>query len=206
MIEGMIPSRRILFAAMLAGLLAGCASPIPVSAPSYVVLLNDPDGGSGKVMVKGSKGSQMLERAGEGAELDGAKAPFPVDDVRLRKDFGAAMDARPAPAEHFQLYFELGGAKLTAESAALLPRIAEAVRKRAAPDISITGHTDTLGSAEKNRELGMVRARATAELLGKVGRQVRAISVESHGEGNLLVKTPDDTAEPRNRRVEITIR
>jgi hypothetical protein len=30
--------------------------------------------------------------------------------------------------------------------------------------------------------------------------------VTSHGEGDLLVKTRDNTPEPRNRRVEITVR
>jgi outer membrane protein OmpA-like peptidoglycan-associated protein len=32
------------------------------------------------------------------------------------------------------------------------------------------------------------------------------ISTDSHGEDNLLVKTPDEVAEPKNRRVEVTIR
>jgi outer membrane protein OmpA-like peptidoglycan-associated protein len=32
------------------------------------------------------------------------------------------------------------------------------------------------------------------------------LKVQSHGERNPLVKTPDETAEPRNRRAEVTIR
>jgi outer membrane protein OmpA-like peptidoglycan-associated protein len=32
------------------------------------------------------------------------------------------------------------------------------------------------------------------------------VEVESHGEGDLLKRTPDDTPEPLNRRVEITIK
>ena len=32
------------------------------------------------------------------------------------------------------------------------------------------------------------------------------IDVTSHGEGDPMVKTPDETPEPRNRRVEITVR
>ena len=35
---------------------------------------------------------------------------------------------------------------------------------------------------------------------------IRDRVVTSHGEGNLLVKTPDNTPEPANRRVEITVR
>ena len=37
-------------------------------------------------------------------------------------------------------------------------------------------------------------------------RAAHALAIESHGERNLLVPTPDDTAEPGNRRVEITLR
>jgi outer membrane protein OmpA-like peptidoglycan-associated protein len=32
------------------------------------------------------------------------------------------------------------------------------------------------------------------------------VAVESHGEGALLVRTADGVFEPRNRRVEITVR
>jgi outer membrane protein OmpA-like peptidoglycan-associated protein len=32
------------------------------------------------------------------------------------------------------------------------------------------------------------------------------IEVTSHGERNPLVQTPDNTAEPKNRRVEVTVR
>jgi outer membrane protein OmpA-like peptidoglycan-associated protein len=32
------------------------------------------------------------------------------------------------------------------------------------------------------------------------------IEVASHGEGDLLVHTPDETPEPRNRRVDISVR
>jgi outer membrane protein OmpA-like peptidoglycan-associated protein len=32
------------------------------------------------------------------------------------------------------------------------------------------------------------------------------VDVASHGETNLLVPTPDDTAEAKNRRVEVTVR
>jgi peptidoglycan-associated lipoprotein len=32
------------------------------------------------------------------------------------------------------------------------------------------------------------------------------ITVVSHGERNLLIATPDNTPEPKNRRVEITVR
>lgn len=192
--------RKSFVTLLLAGLLAACAS------PSYVVLLPDLDGGTGQVEVRGTKGTQVLARANEGADLDGAKPPYAVSEERLQEDFGAAMAARPEAAEQFQLYFESGGSMLTAESKALIPRIMNSVNRRPGVDISIIGHTDTVGTAVKNRELALTRARATADLLTAGGLKALTISIESHGESNLLVKTPDETPEPRNRRVEITVR
>ncbi len=192
--------RTSLVSLFLAALLGACAS------PSYVVLLPDADGGTGKVEVRGNKGTQVLAVASQGADLDGATPPYAVSAERLREDFGAAFAARPEPAEQFQLYFDSGGATLTAESEALIPGIMAAVLRRPAVDISIIGHTDTVGAADQNQELALTRARAIADRLIAGGLKALAISVESHGESNLLVKTPDETPEPRNRRVEITVR
>ncbi len=62
-------------------LLAGCASPPPPAAPqprSYVVLLENPQGGTGQVTVKGSKGEQVVSQAGFGTVMDGSQAPATV--------------------------------------------------------------------------------------------------------------------------------
>ena len=72
--------------------------------------------------------------------------------------------------------------------------------------MSVIGHTDTVGKAEANETLALTRAGTIAEQLRQLGLQNMVITVESHGERNLLIPTPDDTPEPRNRRVEITLR
>ena len=88
----------------------------------------------------------------------------------------------------------------------MLEKIIEVAGKRPAVDMSVIGHTDTPGKAELNEALALKRANAIADLLKEKGLKVHALAVESHGERNLLVQTPDDTPEPRNRRVEISIR
>ncbi|PKO87228.1 MAG: OmpA family protein [Betaproteobacteria bacterium HGW-Betaproteobacteria-12] len=181
-------------------LLAGCAS------KSYVVLLENPDGSTGAVVVKGSQGEQVIDQARHGAALDGATQPAAVAEADIQRDFAAAMAARPLLPERFLLYFASGGAQLTAESQALLPKIVDSAAKRPAVDVSIIGHTDTVGRAEQNEELALKRAQAIAELIKAKGLQVHALSIESHGERNPLIKTADETAEPRNRRVEISLR
>lgn len=193
----------------------GCPPPVKVAAPppppppkpqSYVVLLNNPDGSTGQVVIQGAQGEQVLSTARQGSLLNGGSPPFVVDDTRLQQDFGQAMAARPALPEQFLLYFQTGGAELTAASKALLPKIVERAKARVAVDISVIGHTDTQGRAEANAALGLRRATAITELLRKQGLKDVTIAVESHGERNLLVPTADEVAEPRNRRVEITLR
>ena len=199
-------SKTLLLAATLTllAVLGGCAS--KKGTGSYVVLLRDPDGNAGKVIVQSPQGEQTLTEVFKGAALDGKREPFFVMQDQLQRDFGAALAAMPLPPEGFLLYFESGGAVLTAQSKAELQQVLERTRARPSPDISVVGHTDTAGPAEGNKALGLRRATAMAEQLRQLGLQNTTISVESHGEGNLLVRTPDNTAEERNRRVEITIR
>jgi len=188
---------------VLITLLAGCASS---STGSYVVLLRDPDGKLGNVVVKNPQGEQVLSQAFKAATLDGSKEPYFVMQDQLQRDFGAALAARPELPETFTLNFETGGAELTAESKAALPKILERARARKALDMSVIGHTDTVAKADANEALALKRANAIAEQLRQLGLQNATLTVESHGERNLLVATPDETPEPRNRRVEITLR
>lgn len=190
------------FVALLAtALLTGCASKV-----SYVALLENPDGSTGKVFVKGSKGEQVIDRAGSGAPLNGSQPAEAIDPARLKRDFGDAMAARPILPERFLLYFGSGGTKLTAESEALVPRIIESANKRPGADLSVIGHSDTVGKAETNEALALQRAKAVGALLQQKGLKAVAVSIESHGKRNQLVPTPDGTPEPKNRRVEVSVR
>lgn len=193
---------------------SGCAAPPPPPKPvfvpepktgSYVVVLQNDDGSVGTVTVTGAKGTAVINRLAQGALLDGSP-PFAVEESRLRRDFNAVLAAKPVSPQSFLLYFETGGAQLTAASQALIPRVLAAVKGRPAPDVSVIGHTDTEGDAEGNEKLGFVRAQAIAKLLAEAGLVANEVSIESHGERNLLVQTPDNTPEARNRRVEVTVR
>ena len=192
---------RLALAGLASCLLAACAGP-----QSYVALVPNLDGSLGKVLVKGKHGEQVLTRAQQGTVLDGSKPPFDVSNEQLERDFGAAMRARPAMPEQFLLYFETGGLELTPDSKAMLQRIVQSAQARPSVDMSVIGHSDTQGAADANAVLSLERATAIAEQLRGLGLANTTMAIESHGERNLLVPTPDDTPEPRNRRVEITLR
>ena len=54
--------------------------------------------------------------------------------------------------------------------------------------------------------LGLKRAATVRQLLIDTGIEASLVEINSHGEGNPLIRTPDSTPEPRNRRVEIAVR
>ncbi len=190
--------------------LVGCASPPPPPAPppSYVALLKNDDGTTGKVQITTADGVTQLDKALQGVRFAApAGQTFVVSQDKIDKDFGAALAASPRKPVSFLLYFQAGGAKLTVESEADVLKIFEELKQRQVPDISVIGHTDTSGDDDANVKLGLQRATAIAELIGNGGKlESKKISIESHGEKNLLVLTPDNTPEPRNRRVEVTVR
>lgn len=174
---------------------------------TYVTLLNNADGSVGEVSVKGDKGDTVLKKANTGSLLDGStKEAFAVDSSQLQHDFGDALKAQPALPESFLLYFEGGGTNLTTESAALIPTITERILARKEVDISIIGHSDTSGGAELNERLARERAVYVSGFFNTTDLHLREVTITSHGEKNLLVKTADDIKEPQNRRVEVTIR
>lgn len=183
------------------------AAPNPPDVPpSYLVLLPNADGTTGQVLMNSPKGRQTLSRAKQGAGLEGAAPAFDVTDSQLKRDFGAVMAARPTLPERYRIYFALKSSELTAESDAVLKKIIDRSQHFSALEVSVTGHTDRRGEPQANYELGLSRARTLTDLL--IARRIRALAIEvgSEGEDMPLVPTPDNTDEPRNRRVEVVLR
>lgn len=173
---------------------------------SYLVLLDNLDGTTGAVSVKGEKGEQKIDQAKVGVGTDAAEPPIPVSDAQIRRDFGAAMDAQPIPPERFILYFQADDRTLTPASEATMPRLLAAIAGRKFADVSITGHTDTVGSAIANESVGLRLAQAADVIVRNHGARPYRLSIESQGEYVPLIPTPDETAEPLNRRAEVSIR
>ncbi len=84
-----------------------------------------------------------------------------------------------------------------------LDRIAELLKKNPDVRVFVDGHTDTVGPAEYNMDLSKRRAQAVADYLVARGVAPDRLTVRAFGETELAVPTPDETPEPRNRRVEI---
>jgi outer membrane protein OmpA-like peptidoglycan-associated protein len=173
------------------------------------LLIPDPEGKVGQITVTNRTGTQVLDQPRQGSTVQSANdAPSPpstLDETEIKRIFGEALAAQPAAPARFILYFKDDSEELTPESEVSLLEGFRTIRARGALDISVIGHTDTIGTREYNYQLSLRRARKVADLVAKQGVDRNILDIESHGEDNLLVKTGDQVREPRNRRVEITV-
>ncbi len=175
-----------------------------------VVLLPDRDGTVGSVEVATAAGKTLLYEAGQMTRVSGGDVPPEqatlVSIEALEKEYAAVLAAEPEPPVKFLLYFEQGSSELVPQSEKLLPEILAAIERRDSYAIGVYGHTDRTGSAAYNLKLSLQRALAVRQLLLDQGVKADYIDTSSHGEGNPLIPTADQVAEPRNRRVEVIVR
>jgi outer membrane protein OmpA-like peptidoglycan-associated protein len=195
-----------------AGLVSACAMRSGGGARPgdvVVVLLPDADTGTvGRVVVSNSQGSTELASAWASTRITTAQAPQvrTLSESEVKSRFGDVIATLPPPPRHFTLPFQFDSEELTGEGRRLVQEVLKVVKNYPAPDIVVTGHTDTTGNARTNVELGLRRANAVRSMLVQTGLSTLMIEARSHGEAELLVPTGDNVSEPRNRRVEITVR
>jgi outer membrane protein OmpA-like peptidoglycan-associated protein len=209
-----IRTRRLAPVVVLALAAAACAHrshTVPEGrGRTLVALLPDPDSGAvGRAIVSNLAGSVELAEARASTVVAGRAAPTPVKTLSEGEAgslFSDVLASLPSASQHFVLNFEFDSDELTADSKALLPQVLNAVKGHPVPEVQVIGHTDTVGTPASNITLGMRRAEMIRKQLIDIGLDPTLIEIVSHGEADLLVQTADDVPEPRNRRVEITVR
>ena len=196
--------QRALLMLVLLIFVGGCAA-----RNTMVVLVPDPDGKTGRITVANQAGEVEIAAPNQATTVRGIKeAPTPpanLDKVMIESVFSEAISIQPKQPVHFLLYFSKD-TTLTADSEKLLPDILSAIKERNSTDISVVGHTDTVGSAEYNMTLSKERAKEVKEILVRMGVATDNIRTTSHGKENPLIPTADNVREPRNRRTEVIVR
>lgn len=200
----MVQLLRAAFMVVISALFLGCAA-----NKTLVTLAPDPDGKVGAISVANEAGSVAIATAYQATEVSAAtkrpEAPVQLTREAVERRFAEALSIQPKQPVHFLLYFDKD-TTLGADSRALLAEIVKAIAERQAEDISVIGHTDTVGSVQFNNELSRRRAHAVRDLLVERGIPAQHIRVTSHGKENPLFPTADNVYEPRNRRVEVDVR
>jgi outer membrane protein OmpA-like peptidoglycan-associated protein len=120
------------------------------------------------------------------------------------------MHAAGAPAvagvpQSFVVFFDFNKSTLTPEAKRIIASAAAAYKKNGYASISVTGHTDTVGSDKYNLKLSQRRAEAVETELKKLGVGMKHITETGVGKEGLLVPTADGVREAQNRRAEIVL-
>lgn len=192
------PSFSLTLVALL--VLGGCAS-------ERVVLLPSADGRASAVVVRDAAGEVVLNQpyAAVKRSLD-TNSSYQSSPEEVKERFGQALAAQPARPNSYVLYFEAGGNVLTPESQAALAGIRQEIAERPASEVMVIGHTDRVGSVDANDRLSKKRAEGLRDLLIESGISAEKLEAVGRGERDPLVPTDDEVDEPKNRRVEISVR
>jgi outer membrane protein OmpA-like peptidoglycan-associated protein len=167
----------------------------------------------------------QLQPAGtRGIRVPGEAPPPRPAPAAPSRDQAVAPSARPAPvrpaappqatttardglaAVSLTVLFPTGSAELNPTAARQLEALGRALSSTELSPyrFRIEGHTDTVGTRESNQALSERRAAAVRGLLiQRFGIDPARLESIGLGEDQLLVVTPDETGEQRNRRVQI---
>lgn len=118
----------------------------------------------------------------------------------------ATQTAKP-PSVNLSVEFANGSAALTPAARHTLDQLGKALTSAELKSyrFRIAGHTDTVGTRAYNLTLSQQRADTVAHYLeSKFSIPASRLQAIGRGEQGLLVPTPPQTPEPRNRRVQIT--
>ena len=138
-----------------------------------------------------------------------AAAPSPAQNAASRPPAPLAAPRETtadAPSVSITVTFATGSAMLTPEAERALAPLGRAL---ASPELApyrfrIEGHTDSVGDAAVNQALSERRAAAVREHLARVyGVEPAKLVAVGFGSSQLLVPTPPQVGEARNRRVQV---
>jgi outer membrane protein OmpA-like peptidoglycan-associated protein len=197
-------ARHLVWLAPLAlTVLAGCAG-----RDDLYVLLPGKDGKTGALTVESEGKKRTLDSPYAAARVKsvGSVEGLTSSETEVRQTFGPALQAQPKRPVSFFLYFLADTDEFAPESKVLVGQIFAEIARRPAPEIVIIGHTDRVGAVPYNDALSLRRAERCREELLKLGIPKVRISVAGRGEREPEVPTADEVPEPRNRRVEISVR
>jgi iron complex outermembrane receptor protein len=115
----------------------------------------------------------------------------------------APQAAAPSVPKSYLVFFDFNKSELTSQAVSIVDQAAANAGPAHVTQLTVTGHTDTVGSDAYNMRLSRRRAESVAAQLEKDGIASSEIQIVAKGKRDLLVPTADGVKEPQNRRVQI---
>ena len=113
--------------------------------------------------------------------------------------------APPPPSKAWMVFFDTNSTTLSQQATMTITEAVNVAKSMPNARVAVTGYTDTDGTPAYNQQLSIRRADAVKNALVSNGIAPQAISVNGTGEAGLLIDTPDQTKNEKNRRVQIVI-
>jgi outer membrane protein OmpA-like peptidoglycan-associated protein len=105
-----------------------------------------------------------------------------------------------------QVYFDENRASLRLGSAARLEQLADSIKNNPSVGlVELHGHSDDMGSAQRNERLSEARARTVATFLAAQGISVHQLKIISHGAMRPIASNENEAGRQLNRRVEVVL-
>lgn len=193
-----------LLALFLLVTLSACGLP-----KNVVVLIPDEGGSVGKILVEHDNRKDELSTPYSAEATDAlasAQGIFTASKSAVDAEFADALADTPRKPDVFVIYFLSGDREPDPHSLETLKAAIEAAKMASFPDISVVGHSDSVGDDSANFVLSMYRAQAVRAALVTGGVSPSIVGLDYHGSNNPRITRPRGTPEPENRRVEVTIR
>jgi outer membrane protein OmpA-like peptidoglycan-associated protein len=111
----------------------------------------------------------------------------------------------PPPVKTFIVFFDFDKSNLTAEAEGVVTEAVKTAKQNGFVKVTVTGHTDTVGSDRYNQALSERRAETVKEEMVRQGMDGNSIAVEGKSFHDPLVATGPGVREPQNRRAVIDL-
>ena len=161
---------------------AGTLFLISCSAKTTVILLPEQGNNASAVIVSNDSASIALEKPYSSATVGNTKSGIDTKIIEKNKvegDYKTLFEAEPLKPVSILLYFEFDSDRLLPESAALIDDVLKIAKEREPSEVSIIGHSDSMGKANYNYELALGRAKLVEKIIKDANIDLKNMSVTS---------------------------
>ena len=154
-------------------------------------------------------GAQQAANAQQQAALEQSEREKQLLRQRLLEQFNRVLPTTDTPAglvvNMADVLFATGKSDLRAPAREALAKLSGIVLNYPTLQLTIEGHTDSVGSAEYNQALSEKRADAVRDYLVSQGVEASKLSAQGLGKYHPVADNSTPTGRQKNRRVEIIV-
>jgi len=192
-----------------------CIQPLRINPSSSTIVLLKNQKEHNAVIVSSRRNSQKLDKPREFIKITnkGFSKPKIMSQRELKYQFKDLLALHnSSTSKSHRLYFKQDSMELTESSKKLINVIVRQSIDQVPSVVDIIGHTDTIGTEEQNMNKSLQEAIYVEDILKREILRILTkaknitLRTKSYGESDLLIPTPDNTKEERNRNVEILIK